>query len=331
MHKAYIVTLLTLAILASSCVETSTTGRLAVVLAPSSDPRTKSYVEGQELASTPQAFLHPGYPASSRMPRGIVLSAWHYPQSGEESEYFHAKVFSKAPDGVWHATPAVYWPMGGRLDFMGYSADEPLPESAVAWGRGVSTERMTVDVDSTHTQDDILFAYVAPRASLEGTPVEMVFKHAQAWLQFVLHAKDASVEDVVTLHKVVFDDVYTQGRLEVTRPFGLEAEGIWTYRFDERYDKIVDDVTGIYGTTMKVQNKYLDMLLPEQKMKGFTLFYTLDGGDIMLEYHYILPSGDTWEMGKKYIYDITFSPHQIEIVPSVIDWSAVSGNVNIVQ
>lgn len=301
----------------------------AVSLRPLSTNMTKGYVEGTQMFDTPYDKLH-GTP--EHYPRTISVTAWLYPQKGTETEYFRDAYFwqnaNGEDDGLWHHNPRVYWPFGGRLDFLAYSSRIPFPEPSVKWGYGRSTDKLELTVDRRYTQDDIMFSCALSKKHADSDPsVPMIFDHAQAWLEFRMHSSSAQTAGIVTLERIDIEDIYTAGALEVTHPFSV-AEAAWDFKFTDRKDTPVDDTYAVYGTTMDAGVKYLDMLIPEQLMKDFILHYRLPGSDVVFKYRYDLPNM-TWLMGHKYIYDITFSPHKIEITPTVEEWTREEREIEI--
>lgn len=315
-----------------SCSEVRYTDPVEMGITPYSDMPTKGYVPGTTMWDTQATSLH-GLAVES--PRKIWLTTWHYEATGGESEYFREEEFDYDPaitptDGTkcWRRTPPVYWPIGGRIDFVGYSVTLPFAENQVSWSPGRSTDELVIDVSRPYTQDDILFGAAIGKRHADSTPgVAMVFDHAQAWLQFVLTSTDVA-SGVVTLDRIMVEDIYTTGRLTVTHDFGF-AEGEWSFLYDTRNDTDVDDIHGVYGTKMLPSAKYCDMLIPEQKMKKnigeeshIVIFYHLSGSDVEMQYAYVLPNA-TWQMGRKYVYEIQFNPHGIELLPSVTNWQGV--------
>lgn len=281
--------------------------------------RTKGYVESTTLYETAPTHLHD---ASGTSPRSIHLTSWLYPQSGADGEYFRNEVFTKSTDNLWHRGVPVYWPMEGRLDMMAYSSTVAFPESAVGYSNGTTTDELLLAIDRTYTQDDVLFSWVGNVTNGGGLSptVPMLFKHAQAWIEFVFHCKNASFNNIIRVNQVVLTDIYTQGILHVAHPYD-EAEAEWDFRFATRLDTVVDDNNGIYTTGVTTARTYLDMLIPEQPVKDIILYYNMEGGDPEMRYRYTM-SGHHWEMGKKYVYDITFSPTAIEVDLSVTDWDS---------
>lgn len=290
-----------------------------------SQTRTKGYVESVGLVDTPPEFLHGGEGFTYRP---IYLTAWHHPQHGGDEEYFRTKPFlrnaASADDGMWHHDSPLYWPLEGTLDFLAFSCSNPFPTSALAYSPGNSTLKLSFNVDHSYSQDDILFSYVGGAGRNTGCwpSVPMVFSHAQAWLEFSFHTVDSSFDDIITIHRVDLRDVYTSGVLTVEHPFGY-AEGSWDYRLATREDTPVDDEYGVYGAGVTTAKRYLDMLIPEQEKKDIVIYYTMKDCEPMMMYVYHL-GGSHWEMGKKYVYDIRFSPTRIEVDQTVTDWAAES-------
>ncbi len=311
------------ALAACSDIERSSDDR-AITFSAVSDPMTKGYVQGETMDDTPFGGLHGG---SAAAPRALFLTAWLYTQPGGEEEYFRNEPFFKnangetsADDGynLWHHNPPLYWPMGGRMDFLAYSASAAFPSEALMWSYGNSTDRLAISVGADRTQDDIMFACALNRSCSSSGNVPLRFYHAQAWLEFILSA-DASTSGSITIDRIELRDIYTSGMLTVEHPFGT-AQGSWSFRGNSRRDTPVDDSYGVFGTAVTVGPKYCDMLLPEQDMKNIVLYYTLDGSDAELVYEWQAP-GSMWDMGKKYIYEISFSPNGISVLPLVRLWN----------
>ena len=283
--------------------------------------RTKGYVESTALAETSEYELHTGGTAS---PRTLYLTSWYYPTTKAPEEYFRGQVFQRdagsASDGLWHRADPVYWPLDGKLDMIAYSCTNAFPESSVDYSRGTTTDELLLAVDRSYSQDDILFSFAGGVTNNNGhnPTVQMVFKHAQAWIEFVFHTSIPALNNIIKINKVELRDIYMSGILSVRHPYA-EAEGKWSFRYATRHDETMDDNSGIYGQWITTERKYLDMLVPEQGVKDFVLYYEMDGGEPEMLYVGHL-SGYTWEMGKKYIYDITFSPTQITVSSSITDW-----------
>lgn len=300
---------------------------------------TKGYVEGATFDDTAFDKLHEAS-TNPTTPRTMNLSAYLYPQSGASSNYFIGETFAVQGTGDtrrWHHTPAIYWPMGGKLAFLAYSVTEQFDGTAVKWNSENAASQVVLNVSDVYLQDDILYAGVYQRSSgadhtatpaTAASDVEMTFKHAQAWIEFQLKSETA---DIVKVNEIIVKNVNTRGQLTINAPTSAAAEAsataVWDFNYVTKRDLVVPDTYSVYndpeGTTPKyigTDVEYLDFLLPgAQDGTEFLIHYQLKGQDNVLEYSYKL-TGSKWNMGLKYIYEIEFRPYEIVVKPSVQAW-----------
>lgn len=296
--------------------------------------RTKGYLAGATFFDTAIEELHSGTsgePSTETVAREMKLSAFLTPQSGQADNYFSDFTFSKGSDGNWHHTPAIYWPVGGQLDFLAYSSMVPFEAKDVIWNGKNATDGLVLKVQGTHTQDDIVYASAYSQSSSDGTgPVAMEFKHTQAWLEFQIKVADEGMLDKIAIKGIVIENAYDSGELTITRS-GSTAKAEWSFLQEQNKDIEFEDNYNLYGTsedgvlTNALTNEisYMDMLLPAQRKTGFIIRYTLAGLDKELQYRYDLSSTGTaeWLMGKKYVYAITFNVNEITVAPTVLEYS----------
>ena len=296
---------------------------------------TKGYVETAEFIDSPYDKLH-GQTPDGKSERALMLSSYLTPQSGAPANYFVGEAFSKNANGesdnLWHHNPKVYWPMGGQLAFLAYSVNIPFKGTAINWDEANAASKLVLDVSEEYLQDDILYSSVAaetiPAAgSGEGaTPkgcVAMLFKHAQAWIQFQIKVGEASMNSIVKLKDITIQDLYTRGELTIVG--GADATSSWNFRKETAVDKAMDDTYNVTAAANYISDavQYMDMLVPAQKQTKFLMHYTLEGQDTVLEYEYDLATAD-WQAGKKYIYEITFNPYEITVKPTVTAFDVVN-------
>ena len=281
-------------------------------------PPTKGFVEGTTLLDTPFDRVHSAMEDADKVPRTVVLSSWLYPQSGAGEDYLRDAVFAY-DGGLWHHDPKVYWPLGARLDFLAYSSSLDLPSTAVSWHPDRCTARLTLQVDRRFTADDLMYAYAAPRAASSGTAVQMRFAHSQAWLQFALRATDG---DVVTVDKVVLEDVYTSGALTV-EPDGAAARGAWDFSCETGGDLAVEDAAGNTRFGLGAAAQHLDVLLPQQPQKDIVIWYHLSGSDRQLRYRVEAPVAH-WVAGNRYAYAVTVRGTAVTVGATVEPWDTVT-------
>ncbi len=282
-----------------------------------SSAATKGFVTGATLFDTAYENLGAASPATA--PRTIRLSAWLYPcdtDGTEEQEYFRGETFSRSDaDGMWHHDPAVYWPAGDRLDFLGYSSTVALPATAVRWDPGMTTESLSLKVGQDFLYDDLLYGYLAPRTSAGG-PAPMVFRHSQAWLQFNVKA---SAPDMVVLESLELEGVYTEGDLRVEHD-AADPRIAWSFAAAEARTLDVDPADHSAGYALTATPERFDVLVPQQAMRSIVIRYRFAGVAKTFRYEYVLAPTSTWEAGCRYVYDITVSPREIVVDPAVVEW-----------
>ncbi len=286
---------------------------------------TKGYVEGGDFIDSPYDKLH-GQTPDGKTDRTMQLSAYLTPQSGASANYFIGQEFLKnangETDGKWHHSPKVYWPMGGQLAFLAYSSTKPFTGTGVSWDEDNAASKVVLNVSEEYLQDDILFSAIAARGSNASTgagaaDVALTFNHTQAWIQFQIKS---DTQDIVKVKDIIIEDLYSRGELTLTGGATPKAE--WNFRRETASDRAMDDTYAILDPAyIPTSAAFMDMLVPEQRQTAFVIHYTLEGQDNVLEYRYDL-STEQWLMGKKYVYEITFKPYEIIVVPTVSAFTA---------
>ncbi len=281
---------------------------------------TKGYVEGVTLNDTPYDRLHDGLPEDQRPLRSLRLSAWMEPESGESKEYFRNEEFSETGDGLWRRDPAAYWPLASKLDFLAYSTTLAPSATALSWDADRTTDGFVLYADRRFTQDDILYGGLTARTQRGAAPTSLVLAHAQAWLQFNVRSSE---DGVVTLDAIEVTGLYTDGELVVRRDAGRDAGAAasWDFARSTAAATVVDDVHGTLGTELLTEPCRFDMLVPQQPMRAFRVRYRLPGVSIRLSYLFEMPEATWWLMGRKYVYDITVSPREVTVTPTVTEWN----------
>ena len=283
---------------------------------------TKGYVTAAEFYDTAIAQLHATEPATT--PRQMYLSAYLTPQNGEPGNYFVDEPFAinanGETDGLWHHAPKIYWPLEGAMDFLAYSAQGRLTGTKCVWDEADASKKLILNISEAQSQDDIVYA-AAARSKNQRESVPMEFKHSQAWIEFQMKA---SAADLVYIKDIVIENIYQKGELTITNTAGVAAHS-WnfaSYRagnvvVDNNYELYDEDGTNSLGTAVE----YLDMLIPEQGQTAFVMRYQLAGQDTILEYRFPMTTS-TWEAGKKYVYEITITPVEITVTPTVSAFTA---------
>ena len=292
---------------------------------------TRGYVEGSKFQETLYESLHksPRSAADSAY-RTMQISAYLYPQNGEQKNYFVDKTYAKgASDDLWHNTKTdgtvdpIYWPVGGTLDFLAYSVSAKDSKNITAvWNSEDAANNVTLKVPAENSQNDILFASaygIESRSSAQA--VAMKFNHAQAWLEFVLTGStdDVNTDGIVTLKRIELENVYNAGTLAIDNNNG-NATAKWNFTGEQRQNIEVDNCYGV--AKLNAAPQYLDMLIPQQTKTAFVLYYTLGSSAKELSYRFTTDQ-KTWLMGEKYVYSINIKTSEVTVKPSVTEWNDV--------
>ena len=270
------------------------------------------------------------------------------------NNFFGYTLFEKKADLIWSGSPARYWPLttskinflavtevGGNVDNTTVVFNTTSPASGAV---------VTLNGNDTNDQNDLMFAAGQGTHTQGGAynAVPMVFKHALAWVNFTVKTSTPAVDNVskkgctiqvnsITLNSAVFD-----GTLTLTNPQFNTTGTVATANVDAKW-------TCAAPTSIKVPNAAGDddatpvvldaaaelfgnglLVVPDGYAGSFTINYTLtqeDGTANTYDYTYNLPAG-TWEMAKKYFYNINISLSEIEVDPIITDWDASHANVN---
>lgn len=257
----------------------------------SAESLTKGVVTGSTLTDNVTGF------------RPLFISAFLHSQIGTHVPYFTGERFVRNGT-AWKHTPSIYWPMGGTMDMLFYSAVNEFGTGMVRWGTSNNAERMRLYFGSDRTQDDVLFGSLWGTASSGSSPLNVSLEHSQAWIVFQFSLKAGALDLPVTLTRVVLTDTYITGILNVENAYGHPTHE-WDFRSSEARDRVVEDPDGVYGTPVTSVVKSVRMLIPEQERKKVVVYYTVDGVEYSAEREL---SHSYWNAGKKYTYTLVFDP-----------------------
>ena len=253
---------------------------------------TKGVIEGSNL-----------YDAAEGTWRNILVTAYLKPASGQlfsERPYFTAETFSRSGEQRWTHDPAIYWPVGGVLDMIALSSTEPLLEPDVIWTTGNTAAGVRVAVDRHHTQDDIMYGALFEAGS-STTTTTLPMQHSQALIE-VSCRRISGVN--ARLDSVILSSVFLEGDLEIMNNVGAPTID-WNFRRFRAYDVLVDDPEGIYGNNISTSARTVRMLIPEQQKTSITVIYTVGTSRRV---HKETLAHENWLAGKKYHYELNFSP-----------------------
>lgn len=310
--------------------------RVEISISPDSEesvPATKGYTQGTSFKETYRSNLHNG--TTDVEPRMMQISAYLYPQNGDEGNYFVGKTYaqSESDENIWWSVKPsedgsswihdpVFWPVGGTLDFLAYSlTSEPGAAKgvSVAWDGKNSASKVTLNIPAENSQNDILYASAkGVKPAIAGSAVNLHFKHAQAWLEFEL----TGTEDLVKFNRIELENVYSGGSFEINNNDG-EAIGRWTFSGAPTSRMPVDNLAEVKD--LSDTPSYLDMLIPQQEKTSIVIYYTL-GSETTVRGCRFETDRKTWLAGEKYIYSIHISSKDLTVTPSVVAWEDVNSH-----
>ena len=252
------------------------------------------------------------------------------------ANYFDATTFSKATT-TWKGNK--YWPFTpATINFLAYAE---LTAGSATWNATNPASAVTLVMgDNKTAQNDLMYACgtgtvtVTQATNTLSFPadVPMTFKHAQAWVKFTVQAGDATSATAITVNSITLNSVSCQGTYTVTHTNWDKTKaqrdedaanngsvaGVWS-----AYSTYAGNIAAVgadgYSTfSTSVQDFASLMVVPDQGMASFTINYTLDGNTY--DYTYT-PASTTLAQATKYIYNIKLTVHEIEIAPTVADWT----------
>lgn len=291
----------------------------------------------KEIAFT--AFTQPNTRAAvdgTTFPTTYTMQVAAYDATAS-ANYFDATEFSYGTS-TWKGSR--YWPFTpATINFLAYTE---LTAGSATWNATNPARAVTLVMgDNKTAQKDLMYACGTGTVTQTTntltfpTNVPMEFKHAQAWVKFTVQAGDATSASAITVNSITLNSVSCQGTFTVTHTNWDQTKtardadaskngsvsGVWS-----AYDTYAGNVAAVgavgYSTfSTSVQDFASLMVVPDQGMASFTINYTLGGNTYNYTY---TPASTSLAQATKYIYNIKLTVHEIEIVPSVVDWTTGS-------
>lgn len=268
----------------------------------------------------------------------IYVSAYN----SVSGKYFEGKEFATDAAGTtWKG--GQYWPVNGVTSFLAYAATANVTAD---WGDKYA-DKVEFDVangfykqESTTTTPyiDLLYASGEQAKEKDYATVSMTFKHTGAWVVFNVKLGADLTGAKVTLNSFQLANLFKGGKLVVDNTTYAGAKASWDFEGVRAADYDVQSFTT--KTQLKADTKdqqgnvtakgdyTFGAIIPEQNQTAIKFNYTLTSTATTAAafepqtatYEYPLSRFDKWEMGKKYVYNITITFNEIEIKPSVTDW-----------
>ena len=269
---------------------------------------------------------------------------------GTAGAYFDATTFKynyaggsdSGSNGYWGGETAKYWPLtAAYINFLAIANANADNSTGVTWGTNEADQVTIVMSDNSSTQRDLMYA----RGDGEVTQsvndltfpdkVDMVFKHAQAWIDFKVKA-NSTTETAITINSITLNGAKYNGTYTVTHTAyndktGQSVAGAWTALGDPQNIEVPGWSATALTTSFATVGNGL-MIVPDDAATGdftsFTINYTFDGKTY--EYTYT-PASTQVVQANHYIYEITFNLHEIFINPTVEGWADQSATAVTIQ
>lgn len=326
MKKLFLFSVAALAFCACSSDETVSENSAAnqqpkeISFAPLTKPNTRAAVDGTEFPST----------------LSMMVTAYDAEKPGI---FFNETPFSKsALAATWVASK--YWPLApATINFLAIANANADNETGVTWGSNKADGVTIVMSDNSTAQRDLMYACGTGSVTQTGNAlsfpdnVPMTFYHAQAWVKFTVKANSPTEASAITVNSITLNSVSCAGTYTVTHENWDKTKaqrdadagkngsvsGAWSAYSASAGDKAVIGADGYSALSTDVQAFGDLMVVPDQGMASFTINYTVDGNT----YNYIYtPASTSLAQATKYVYNISFGLHEIQIAPTVAEWTA---------
>lgn len=254
----------------------------------------------------------------------IYVSAYN----SVSGNYFSGVAFSKKDGDTWKA--GKYWPVNGVTSFLAYAATGDV---TATWGDDKYANKVEFTLNDgfynssesgTTPYIDLLYASGEQKKEKDYTPVSMTFKHTGAWVLFNVKLASDLTDSKVTLNSFQLANLFNGGKVVVDNTTYAGAKASWVFSGDAAdYD-----VESFTAKDLSTTDYTFGAIIPEQNQTAIKFNYTLSSTASTgaafdaqtVNFEYPLSRFDKWEMGKKYVYNITITFKEIEIKPSVTDW-----------
>lgn len=254
----------------------------------------------------------------------IYVSAYN----SVSGKYFSGVEFGKAGT-TWKA--GKYWPVNGVTSFLAYAATGDV---TATWGDkyadkvefDISNGFYKAETRTTTPYIDLLYASGEQAKEKDYKEVSMKFKHTGAWVVFNVKLDSDLTDAKVTLNSFQLANLFQGGKVVVDNTSYAGAKASWDFTGVTAADYGVESFTT--STVLSTGDYTFGAIIPEQNQTAIKFNYTLSSTASTgaafdaqtVNFEYPLSRFEKWEMGKKYVYDITITFKEIEIAPSVTDW-----------
>lgn len=258
-------------------------------------------------------------------------------EGGATGDYFAQTEFAFKSDSdpkVWVGNQ--YWPISNcHINFMALAKTGKTANTMTnALAKTVLTD------NDEYPQTDVMYA--AGYGVKEHSPaptVDMKFKHALSWIVFtVKNATAGTPAPNITVNSITLNGVNVNGEFHVNNEkytsTGTDCvtDNLTTPNWPSKGTAVSlavgkPDGSAVAPALVLPTDKFSEfggaMVIPSNQT-SFTIKYEIEGYAQVFTYTHTLTPTDTWDMARKYTYNITITLKGIEIKPEVVEWEPVT-------
>ena len=246
---------------------------------------------------------------------------------------------TSASSGYWGGATPRYWPLSpAYINFLAYAN---VTGSAAFDATNYASTAVITQIDNSSAQTDLMYAIGNGAVTQSGNTltfpekVDMQFKHAQAWMDFYVKASTGGIITVnsITLKGAKYAGKYTITHTNYDAKTSQSVAGAWT-ELGAAKEATVPGWTAAILTTAFVQVGKGLLIVPDDDTStndwtSFVVNYTLNGKTYNYEYTAPTAPAANVDQTKHYVFNITFTTHEIFVAATVADWTDTSTNVSI--
>ena len=302
-----------------------------IAFAPLSQPTTRVAADTYQYAIDGTDFPHD---------LNMYVAAYQVEPTG--SSYFAGTQFiynnaggAAGSSAKWGGATAKYWPLSPcYINFLAYAN---VTGSAAFNGTNYASAAVVTQTDNSTAQTDLMYAIgngeVTQNSTTNAltfpTKVDMQFKHAQAWMDFYVKAKTATETAItvnsITLKGAKYAGTYTITHTNYNAKTSQSVAGAWTSLGDAANVAVPGWSATALTTDLVHVGKGL-LVVPDDNAStndwtSFVINYTLDGKTYDYEYNAPAAPGATVAQATHYVFNITFTLHEIFVDATVADWT----------
>lgn len=323
--------LLSVALALVSCVKTQD------VFSPSPEARQIAFSPLAQPATKTASDTYAGPIDGTTFPTDLNMYVAAYQVSPTAANFFDGTQFvynnaggASGSSGYWGGATARYWPLSAAyINFLAYAN---VTGSAAFNATTPASAATITQSDNSTAQTDLMYAIgngaVTQSENALSFPgkVDLAFKHAQAWVSFEVKA-NSSVETAITVNSITLNGAKYAGTYTITHTnynasSSQSVAGAWSSLGDAKNVAVPGWSSTALTTSLVTVGNGL-MIVPDDNAEAgdftsFTVNYSLAGQTYGYTY---TPTSTNVDQAKHYIYNITFTLHEIFVDASVTDWT----------